>query len=77
MFLAHIGHELRTPLDAIVGFGQRLEKDALTPRQQEQLGEIQHAALHLQSLLDDLHDVSRIESGELTVTCAPPSNAAA
>ena len=70
VFLAHMSHELRTPLNAIAGFGQLLEKEALTRRQQDHVGEIQRAGLHLQSLLDDLHDVSRIETGELTITCA-------
>ena len=67
-FMARMSHELRTPLNAILGFSQVLVDDAsppLTARQQQRVQHIQHAGDHLLSLINDLLDLSRIESGAL------------
>ncbi len=64
-FLAHMSHELRTPMNAILGFGQVLELETQNPRQREQVGEILRAGGHLLNLIDDLLDLSRIETGRL------------
>jgi PAS domain S-box-containing protein len=65
-FLAHMSHELRTPMNAILGFGQVLELETQDPRQREQVGEILRAGAHLLDLIDELLDLSRIESGRLS-----------
>ena len=67
-FLATMSHELRTPLNAILGFtGTLLMKlpGPLTPDQDKQLKTIQSSARHLLSLINDLLDVAKIESGKI------------
>jgi signal transduction histidine kinase len=69
-FLAHMSHELRTPLNAILGFtGTLLMKlpGPLTADQQKQLHVIQKSARHLLSLINDLLDVAKIESGKVEI----------
>jgi len=67
-FLESMSHELRTPLNAIIGFtGTLLMKlpGPLTPDQDKQLTTIQTNARHLLSLINDLLDLAKIESGEV------------
>jgi PAS domain S-box-containing protein len=67
-FLANMSHELRTPLNAIIGFtGTLLMKlpGPLTEAQEKQLTTVQGSARHLLSLINDLLDVAKIESGKL------------
>jgi len=69
-FLAHMSHELRTPLNAILGFaGTLLMKlpGPLTADQQNQLQVIQKSARHLLSLINELLDVAKIESGKVEI----------
>jgi two-component system sensor histidine kinase/response regulator len=73
-FLANMSHELRTPLNAIIGFtGTLLMKLAgpLTPDQDKQLKIIQSSARHLLSLINDLLDVAKIESGKAELNPEP------
>ena len=75
-FLANMSHELRTPLNAIIGFtGTLLMKlpGPLTPAQEKQLNTIRNSAHHLLSLINDLLDVAKIESGKLEVRIEPVS----
>ena len=70
-FLATISHELRTPLNAIIGFtGTLLMKLAgpLTADQEKQLKVIQTSSRHLLSLINDLLDLAKIESGKVQIT---------
>lgn len=77
-FLANMSHELRTPLNAIIGFtGTLLMKlpGPLAPAQEKQLATIQGSARHLLSLINDLLDVAKIESGKVelkleAISCA-------
>jgi signal transduction histidine kinase len=73
-FLATMSHELRTPLNSILGFTS-LMRDGLagplTPEQQRQLGFVHSSGEHLLALINDLLDLSRIESGRMDVTLAP------
>ena len=64
-FLSRTSHELRTPMAAILGFGQLLELDeeALDPRQREAVSQIMKAGRHLLALINDLLDISSIEAG--------------
>jgi PAS domain S-box-containing protein len=63
-FLSRVSHELRTPLNAILGFGQLLELgDDLSARDRKNVGQIVSSGKHLLSLIDEILDVSRIDSG--------------
>jgi PAS domain S-box-containing protein len=67
-FLASMSHELRTPLNAIIGFtGTLLMKlpGPLTAGQEKQLQTVQTSAKHLLSLINDLLDLAKIESGKV------------
>ncbi len=69
-FIANMSHELRTPLNAIIGFtGALLMKlpGPLTPDQDKQLNTIRTSARHLLSLINDILDVAKIESGKVTL----------
>ncbi|MEO8806548.1 MAG: PAS domain S-box protein, partial [Burkholderiaceae bacterium] len=67
-FLSRMSHELRTPLNAMLGFAQLLELDQrhpLAPSQQPWVSQIQQAGWHLLEMINDVLDLSRIESGNL------------
>jgi PAS domain S-box-containing protein len=69
-FLATMSHELRTPLNAIIGFtGLMLMKlpGPLTGDQERQLGMVQSSAKHLLSLINDLLDLAKIDSGNVQI----------
>jgi protein-histidine pros-kinase len=73
-FLASMSHELRTPLNAIIGFtGTLLMKlpGPLTPDQEKQLKTSQSSAKHLLSLINDLLDLAKIESGKVELKLEP------
>jgi signal transduction histidine kinase/ActR/RegA family two-component response regulator len=70
-FLSRMSHELRTPMNAILGFGQLLEFDTdepLSKTQKNRVYEIQKAGKHLLELINEILDLSRIESGFLTLS---------
>jgi len=67
-FLARMSHELRTPLNAIIGFAQVLELEGLAPRQSEDIGHVLRAGDHLLALVNDVLDLARIDTGELTMS---------
>jgi len=72
-FLSRMSHELRTPLNAILGFAQlmRLEDGALDPAQHTRIAHIQSAGEHLLSLIDDVLDLSSLESGKVQLDLQP------
>lgn len=70
-FLALISHELRTPMNGVLGLAQALTRTSLTSRQQWYVDTIISSARALAKLLDDILDVSRIESGQLQVETMP------
>jgi protein-histidine pros-kinase len=73
-FLANMSHELRTPLNAIIGFtGTLLMKlpGPLTADQEKQLQTIRLSSRHLLSLINDLLDLAKIESGKIELTLEP------
>lgn len=75
-FLAGMSHELRTPLNAIIGFtGTLLMKlpGPLTEEQERQLQIVDSSARHLLSLINDILDVAKIESGKVSVNPEPVS----
>ena len=79
-FLANMSHELRTPLNAISGFSQVLRKQLygeINEKQAEYLDDILASARHLQSLIDDVLDLSKVEAGQIELQLAPFSLPAA
>jgi signal transduction histidine kinase/ActR/RegA family two-component response regulator len=73
-FLSQMSHELRTPLNAILGFAQVLRiggGGAATARSLQHVEQIEQAGRHLLELINDLLDLSRIESGTMVVGREP------
>jgi PAS domain S-box-containing protein len=70
-FLSKMSHELRTPLNAILGFGQLLQLDDLTPEQSESVDHMLRGGRHLLELINEVLDISRIESGNLSLSPEP------
>ena len=66
-FLANMSHEIRTPMNAIVGLTHILRRANPTPEQADKLGKIAGAADHLLSIINDILDLSKIETGKLTL----------
>lgn len=66
-FLANMSHEIRTPMNAIIGFTHMLQRELVTPVQADRLGKIASSAEHLLSILNDVLDISKIESGKLVL----------
>jgi len=71
LFLSRMSHELRTPLNSILGFGQLLERTQLTDQQQNNLGHIRKAGRHLLDLINDILDISRVETGTIAIANEP------
>ena len=70
--LATLSHEVRTPIQAIVGFAELLGTMELDPsRRAQALGHIDAAAGHVMELLTDVLDLSRLEAGALPLSLAP------
>jgi signal transduction histidine kinase len=64
-FLASISHELRTPLHGILGFAQILQRDiSITTKQQHDLNVIEQSGNRLLSLINDVLDLAKVESGK-------------
>jgi PAS domain S-box-containing protein len=70
-FLSRMSHELRTPLNAILGFSQLLEFTELDDDERDNVEQIRRAGRHLLSLINDAMDISRIESGNLSMSLEP------
>ncbi len=67
-FLAQMSHELRTPLNAIIGFSEMIRDAAIGPldaRYREYGGDINDAGRHLQNIINDILDISKLEDGRL------------
>lgn len=67
-FLSRTSHELRTPLNAILGFAQILENDLAEGRQKDSASLIHNAGQHLLKLINEVLDISRIESGGIDMS---------
>ena len=69
-FLSSMSHELRSPLNAILGFAQLLESDSPppTPAQRESITQILRAGWHLLKLIEEILDLAKIESGKLSLS---------
>jgi signal transduction histidine kinase len=72
-FLANMSHELRTPLTAIIGFSEVLSDKIfgeLNDKQDEYMGDIVSSGRHLLSLINDILDLSKVESGRMDLDCS-------
>ncbi len=74
-FLSSMSHELRSPLNAILGFAQLMETDALppTPLQEESIAQILQAGWHLLTLINEILDLAKIESRQVPLQLEPIS----
>ncbi len=74
-FLSSMSHELRTPLNAILGFAQLMATDvpAPTPNQKASIDQVLQAGWYLLELINEVLDLSLIESGKLTLSPEPVS----
>lgn len=66
-FLAHMSHEIRTPLNAITGMVYLMRHHALDNPQSDHLNKIDAASRHLLAVINNILDLSKIESGQLTL----------
>ncbi len=70
VFLANMSHELRTPLTGILGYAQILKRDPATPaHQQDGLLIIEQSGNHLLTLINDVLDLAKVESGTVELYC--------
>ncbi len=68
MFLSNMSHDIRTPMNAVLGFATLLEKDAENPEKvREYTKKIMSSGQHLLGLINDILDVSKIESGKVVL----------
>ena len=66
IFFSQVTHELRTPMNAILGFVQLMQRDSsLSQEHHEQLRIVSHSGEHLMALINDVLEVSKIEAGKL------------
>ena len=70
-YLSRMSHELRTPLAAMLGFSDLLEMREPRDDQMQAIGAIQRAGSHLLSLVNDVLDIARIESGRESLSLQP------
>ena len=70
-FLANTSHEIKTPINGIIGFASLLKKTALSKQQSEYLDTIENSALSLLTIINDILDFSRLESGQLSLDTSP------
>jgi len=68
-FLANMSHEIRTPMNGILGFSEILkEPDLTSEQQQEYLGIIEKSGARMLNIINDIVDISKIESGQMNVS---------
>jgi len=72
-FLGRISHELRTPLNAIIGYTQLMQSDPMSDEQEHCAEQILKAGEYLLQLINEVLDITRIESGVIPMTIVPTS----
>ena len=70
-FLSSTSHELRTPLNSVLGFTQLLQMSELSAEDSDAVDRILGAGRHLLTLINELIDIARIESGDLSLSVEP------
>jgi PAS domain S-box-containing protein len=70
-FLAIVSHEIRTPINGVIGFAQILADSPLSPEQREQVAIIKSSGESLEKLIGDILDLSKIEANKIEIESAP------
>ena len=70
-FLANMSHEIRTPINGIIGIAQLLKKTALSEEQREMVNLLEISSNSLLGVINDVLDLSKIESGKFKINRAP------
>jgi len=70
-FLASMSHEIRTPMNAIIGFSELIQMETENPETHSFLTHIRSSGQTLISLIDDILDISKIESGKFSLELEP------
>jgi signal transduction histidine kinase/CheY-like chemotaxis protein len=70
-FLAHMSHEIRTPMNSIIGFSELAMDDDITPKTRDYFEKILKNSEWLLQIINDLLDISRIESGKMILENIP------
>lgn len=70
-FLANMSHEIRTPLNAIIGFTDLMARSPLDITQKDYISNVQTAGENLMVIINDILDLSKIESGNLIIESHP------
>lgn len=71
-FIANMSHEMRTPLNSVLGYTQLLKLDDTLPKEtREQIGVIHNSGEHLMSLINDVLEISKIEAGKVAFNRVP------
>ncbi|MEX1302118.1 MAG: ATP-binding protein [Desulfotignum sp.] len=72
-FLANMSHEIRTPINSVIGFSEVLSTLVSEPQQKNYLQSITSAGKHLLTLITNLLDLSKVESGKIAIHATPVS----
>jgi signal transduction histidine kinase/DNA-binding NarL/FixJ family response regulator/HPt (histidine-containing phosphotransfer) domain-containing protein len=75
-FLAHMSHEIRTPMNTIIGMSELALRDPASPKAVEYLEGIQHAGQSLLEIINDILDLSKIETGNFQLSSVEYQTAA-
>src|SRR5262249_56857985 len=67
LFFASVSHDLKSPLNAILGFAELVRQDTLTPGQAESLEVIDRRGRELLALIETILDAARVEAGQLAL----------
>ncbi len=70
-FRAIVSHEIRTPINGVIGFAQILADSPLSPEQREQVAIIKSSGQALERLIADILDLSKIEAGKIEIESSP------
>ena len=70
-FLAIVSHEIRTPINGVIGFAQILADSPLSPEQREQVAIIRASGEQLEKLIADILDLSKIEANKIEIESVP------
>jgi len=71
IFLANMSHEIRTPMNSIIGFSELAQYGDIAPKTREYLHNIQESAEWLLKIINDILDISKIESGKIVLEHIP------
>jgi signal transduction histidine kinase len=66
-FLANMSHEIRTPMNSIIGMVHIIRRAGMTPEQNRRLDKIDSSSRHLLAIINDILDLSKIESGKMEI----------